>query len=190
MSVRDLLKIDQELNSQLCGMRATGIPGDPFEDLVMRRLLNATKLMDAVLKERNRKESILWMTLNFRPDVSLEDILIVLDRLSNRSFMTKYWYNIEQRGTETVHGLHSHWLVQSSHPTAQFKRDVFSTVQHVVGNKNCVDVKSYPLSFFQDKLDYLNGKKWDKDKDAKVLLDNKFRLENNLSLIYTNAPSI
>lgn len=157
------------------------------QQIVLHRVRLLADMIEAAKRLPTKSRKVHWITINFKPSVSLQEILLVLKRLEGRSFMKEYWYNIEQRGTESVHGLHSHWLVKTSHPTAQLKRDIFSTVRNLVGNIEHVDVRSYPDSYMQDKLDYLNGSKWDEDKTGKVLLDKRFRLENNLKDIYTNA---
>lgn len=159
--------------------------------LLARDTLQCQRLMHEFIKKRESyvSPSMYWMTINFKPDVSIDKIANVMHRLSQRSFMTEYWYSFEQRSESinSIHGIHCHWLICSKHPMGQLKRDVFNTVKTIVGNVHHVDLRKYDISMKQDKLDYLYGKKWDVEKDLKVQTDRLFRLENNLEPIYTNG---
>lgn len=159
--------------------------------LLSRDSLQCQRLMRDFISKREAMVplTMYWMTINFKPDVSIDKIANVMHRLSQRSFMTEYWYSFEQRSESinSIHGIHCHWLIFTKHPMGQLKRDVFNTVKTLVGNQHHVDVRKYDLSMKQDKLDYLYGKKWDVEKDLKVQTDRLFRLENNLEPLYTNG---
>lgn len=145
--------------------------------------------LDASGYQQRSPSLFIWMTVNFRPDLSLQDIRELLNRIASRKFMTQYWYSIEQRseipGIYT--GIHSHWIIITNHPKSQFKRDILSTLGKGIGNPLHVDVRYYPAKFLKEKLDYLKGSKWDADKWSKVQNDRIFRKENNLAEVYTNG---
>lgn len=137
-----------------------------------------------------RPLSLYFMTINFKPDINSDVIQKVLSRLADRTIISKYSYSIEQRGSDDSTrgtGLHSHWLVHTSKPLSEFKRDCLSTLGKYLGNSRHLDIRKYPLEYESDKIQYLKGNKWDPDKESKVVQDRLFRLENNLDDIYTNA---
>lgn len=142
-----------------------------------------------------KKESIFWITINPKSDVKLNEFLIKLKKASTKAWIDQFYYNIEQRG-ETIEeagkGLHSHFLIKAkTYKKISHARDEFyNTFKNMVGNPKHVDVKSYPLSMMQDKLDYLQGKKWDDEKQTKVAVDNYFREKNKLLLLYTNEDDV
>lgn len=148
----------------------------------------------------DKKKTFIWMTISFRKEKTLEEISNVLDKLSRRSFMTQYHYNIEQRSedVDNIHGIHSHWIVQTNHPLGQFKRDVMSTLKYkgdpddlesFVGNQKHIDIRQYTCDLMDDKLAYLRGDKWDDMKNVKAIVDKQWREKNNISQLYTNALS-
>lgn len=150
-------------------------------------------IRDQRYKKGDIKQMFYWMTINFSSEKTLEEISNVLVKLSGRSFMTQYHYNIEQRYPSPTakalgDGIHSHWVVVTNHPFAQFRRDVFNTLKSYVGCEQHVDIRRYSMSLLPDKLAYLRGEKWDPEKDSKVEADKQFRAKYFLDPIYTNAP--
>lgn len=137
-------------------------------------------------------DNFYFMTINFKPDLDLDQCLKALDRVAQRAFIKEYHYSIEQRGSTDLtrgEGIHSHWMVHTSKPLSEFKRDLFNTLKKYLGNQRHLDVRKYPLEYKADKLDYLKGLKWDPEKEDKVKQDILFRQENFLEDIYTNAPT-
>jgi len=175
----------EELRDILVRMEAACVHGD-LDEYHRLNMLFAVKL------EAKQSDRLIWMTINYKPEVSISDIIDISSRLSKRKFMDQYWYNFEQRGesVDSIHGIHSHWLILSSHPSGQLHRDVYNTLKHVVSTKQHIDVRVYPREMLQDKLDYLQGKKWDPEKEGKVRVDKEFRKINSLDLIYTNAIQV
>ena len=49
-----------------------------------------------------------------------------------------------------------------------------------LGSKQSIDVKVYPKTYREEKLDYIYGRKWDKDKEEAVKLNKEWRLKNAL----------
>lgn len=156
---------------------------DEFFDKVVRPRLS---------KKPKKLENLFWVTVNPKPEVKLDDFLSKLSKASSKVWIKNWYYNIEQRG-ETLEnagqGLHSHFLIiPNKYKRISQVRDEFrSTFKGMIGNPRCIDVKSYPLNLFQDKLDYLEGKKWDDDKQTKIAVDNYFREKNKLLLLYKNG---
>lgn len=143
------------------------------------------------LSKKPKKENLIWVTINPAPTTKLGDFLGKLEKASTKAWIKTYWYNIEQRG-ETLEtagsGLHSHFLIISKNykRISQVRDEFYNTFKSLIGNKKHVCVKSYPLSMLQDKIDYLEGKKWDDDKQTKIAVDNYFREKNKLPLLYNN----
>jgi len=144
-----------------------------------------------VARDPTFNPQMIWMTVNFKPEVSIEQAVKCLRRLSSRKFMLRYWYNIEQRASEgePFHGFHSHWLISTDHPKSAFERDVRNTVKYFIGTAKSLDIEYIPVDWKDDKLEYLNGDKWAPDKHSKVVRDREFRQEYNLAPLYTNAIS-
>lgn len=55
-----------------------------------------------------------------------------------------------------------------------------STFKNIIGSKQSIDVKVYPKTYREEKLDYIYGRKWDKDKEEAVKLNKEWRLKNAL----------
>lgn len=132
----------------------------------------------------------LFITLNFKPNMELETIKKLMDNIVAKKWVSRYYYSIEQRGNtkETAgEGLHVHLILTNvNKPMSQIHKETYNTVKNYVGNKLHVDVKTYPTKFLDEKLQYIQGLKWDSDKKEKTEMDKYFRLKNNLEMMYTN----
>lgn len=134
----------------------------------------------------NEKREIFWITINPKPEVSLIKFKETIEnRLSNRVFMKGAIYTYEIRSHEKPYkGIHCHMLVDKHMSPKQMHDRVYNTVKGLVGNKKCVDIRSYPYSLREEKLDYLNGKKWDSEKDPAVKATLLWRVQEGLHNIY------
>lgn len=142
---------------------------------------------EAFHRDSRVKRFMYFVTLNPRPDVPLEKLCSVVEKISRRKFIEKIYYTFEQRGEDIDSlgsGIHSHMLFFSTNSFGQVKRDLQNTCKSIVGNPMHVDVRLYTSEMYEDKLDYLRGVKWDPDKESKIEMDKLFRIKNNLESIY------
>lgn len=137
--------------------------------------------------EFDKKREIFWITVNPKPDVSLIEFKRVIFRLMDRVFMKGATFAFEQRASEEPYsGAHCHIMVDKLMSPKQMHNRIFNTVKQCVGNVKHVDLRAYPYSFREEKLDYLKGNKWDTEKDAVVAATYNWREVNNLEDIYVN----
>lgn len=150
------------------------------------------------LKNEKAKESdtkyLGFFTFNFKPGITLENLFIFMNKLTKKKWMSTYSYCIEQRGEsleELGKGLHIHLLFHRNQKRpSECVRECFNTfnkyteMSFTIFNKKCC--KFYPLEYYDDKIEYMVGAKWDKDKLIKVQMDKEFRKRNDIKLLYTN----
>ncbi|AXH77931.1 MAG: putative replication initiation protein [Cressdnaviricota sp.] len=178
-----------KLNGGYCWCPKCWVPSPEFTEFWLNELERKIREKYPVAKITPK---VYWITINPKPDTKLDVFLKLLEKSINKKWIDKYYYNIEQRG-ETLEnigtGLHSHMLiVPSSHKRkSEVHREFHSTFKAIVGNKLHVHIQDFPDNIIQDKLDYLNGLKWDGEKQTKINMDINFRLNNKLNIIYTNA---
>lgn len=145
------------------------------------------KALKSLVKE---EPEIYWITVNPKPEAELEIILKCLQNFCSRKAVRDYHYSIEQRGEteqELGKGIHSHLLVKWDRKQNKYvKQFLIESVKRIVGNhnNNILNIRRITSNIYQDKLDYLNGLKWDKDKDLKIKFDKVFREKNNILCIY------
>lgn len=150
------------------------------------------------LKNEKAKESdtkyLGFFTFNFKPGITLENLFIFMDKLTKKKWMSTYSYCIEQRGEsleELGKGLHIHLLFHRNQKRpSECVRECFNTfnkyteIPFTIFNKKCC--KFYPLEYYDEKIDYMVGAKWDEEKLTKVSMDKEFRKRNNIKSLYTN----
>jgi len=133
-----------------------------------------------------KKREIFWITVNPKPDIEFHEFReLILDRVIKRTFMKDCHVVFEQRAKkEPYHGIHAHILVEKRMSPKQMFDRIFNTCKDVLGNKKALDIRHYPYSYHDDKLDYMKGKKWDPEKDPSVAATIKWRMVNGLLDIY------
>jgi len=134
-----------------------------------------------------------FITVNPKPDVKLDLFLKLLGNFVKRKPVVDYAYVIEQRGeTEDAagEGFHAHLLVSwNRNMTRKVRQYAGETFKRVIGanNNNIININKIPKDFWNDKLDYMNGLKWDAEKETKLKIDKIFREQNNILHIYKNG---
>lgn len=134
--------------------------------------------------EKNRE--IFWITINPKPEVEFEEFKkMIMEKLVTRIFMKDATYVFEQRAKKAPYsGVHCHIMVDKIMSPKQMFDRLFSTIKNYVGNKKHLDLRVYPYTMREDKLDYLKGLKWDSDKDECIEATKQWRQENNIDDIY------
>lgn len=132
-------------------------------------------------------KKIVWVTVNPKPDISLESFKARVDNYLKRKFVLNPLYRYEQRGEteeELGRGFHVHILFDKSDQIspAQIIKYTQNSFKYITGNSKHIDIKIYPYEYRKEKEDYLNGIKWDKEKEEKLKIDKLFREKNGLNI--------
>lgn len=135
------------------------------------------------------KGSIYWITINPPPNIDIQGFINRVHQLRERSYLPNIKYSFEQRGEqldEVGTGVHVHILCDKKKGVApkNIINNLSSFLKNYISSSSSIDVKSYPKSYYQDKVNYLSGKKQDPDKDKKIEMDKIFRERFKLNSIY------
>lgn len=140
--------------------------------------------------------SNLWITVNPREQDNIIRILSnKIDKLVKKPFVKSLKWTFEQRGecNETKGtGIHIHMLLELKELSRldNVKRSVHTIFDEVCGNKLCVDIRKVSDRRINDKIEYLQGNKWDTLKDDKILTDREWRKEEGLEDFYNFDEAI
>ncbi len=143
---------------------------------------------------RSSKGKLLWITLNPKPETTLEVFRKFINSLlCTKLFSTKVVYSYEQRGVSVPtmgKGMHCHLLLDrdSGIKPSAYARRIFTKGKFLFGSIKHVNVKMYPMSYWDDKILYIQGTKWDEDKTEKISQDKVWRLANGLVSYYVSSP--
>jgi len=136
------------------------------------------------------KQVFYFLTVNPKPDVKLEFFQKQICNFIKRKPISDWAYSIEQRG-ETIEtmgkGFHAHFLLTwESKSAGKIRQYAGESFKRCIGSNtnNIVNINKIDDTMYQDKMDYLNGLKWDTEKDEKIKIDILFRAKNNISCIY------
>lgn len=145
---------------------------------------------DAIRELVLEEPELYFITVNPKPDITLDMLMKHVHNFCSRRSVRDYFYSIEQRGEteETMgNGIHSHILVEWNKKDNKYiKQFLFESCKRIVGSNmpQILNIRRITKNVFQDKLDYLNGIKWDTEKDLKIKYDIKFREINKISPLY------
>lgn len=146
--------------------------------------------------KRPIKIDYFFITVNPKPGTDLQIFLKLLANFCKRKPVIDYVYNIEQRGETEADcgtGIHSHMLLYwNADMSGKIRQYLGETFKRVIGfnNNNIININKIPSEYVLDKMDYLEGNKWDTEKDAKIKIDKLFREKNNILFLYKNASSL
>lgn len=139
-------------------------------------------------KTKKEKATFYFCTINPKPSVEFLDFKkSVEDYMRKRKFV----YVFEQRGKtieELGKGFHLHFIhPKKSYDKNHLHKELIRIFGHFVGNDKSIDLKPCPQSWYEDKILYMRGEKWDEKKIDSVKLNIEFRKKYNLDILY-NAP--
>lgn len=148
-----------------------------------------------LLQATRRGQLYIWLTINPKPKVILEDFLKKLDTFVKRKMFLTYYYVIEQRGATAKtrgNGFHAHLLLKRNvlYPPSKILKNSMNTFKNVCNTKKreLFNFNWCPSEFLGDKIEYMKtGGKTDDGKDKKQLQDINFRLDNKIEPYYTNT---
>ena len=159
--------------------------------LILKDLKTIEDRIPKPVKKENNLQDWVWLTVNPKPGITLEQFQKILTKQVNRKLWTEYKYVIEQRGTneeELGKGIHAHLLLKRN-PETEYKT---TKRQAQNGFKNITDTNNAKIfywkecraDFLDDKLEYITGIKTGEGKDLKQQMDIIFRQKNNIKTIY------
>lgn len=154
--------------------------------------LKKTAIRELVLEE----PELYFITVNPKPDITLDALLKHVHNFCSRKSVRDFYYSIEQRGEteETMGtGIHSHILLKWNKKENKYiKQFLFESCKRIVGSNipQILNIRRITQNVYQDKLDYLNGIKWDSEKDLKIKYDIKYREKNKISPLYKKEDGI
>lgn len=140
--------------------------------------------------KRPIKVDYFFITVNPIPNVDLQIFLKLLANFCRRKPVIDYVYNIEQRGeteADIGKGIHSHLLITwNAAMSGKVRQYLGETFKRVIGSNtnNIININKIPKEYVLDKMDYLEGNKWDSEKESKIAIDKIFREQNKISLLY------
>lgn len=152
-------------------------------------LPEAKEIMEKAYKITASKPPYMFVTVNARPDVTLETFKKVIDKFINKKTNITYFGVYEHRGAEEISsaniyhnkGLHAHILVHYTQTPYGFSRGAKNTFKHVcdVNNPHTLNFRNVTEDKLESKIKYMLGEKQTSKLD-KVAADVIWRAENNL----------
>lgn len=152
------------------------------------------------VKTNNSDNSrFIWLTINPRKEITLEEFIKTIKKYVKRTFIKSYYYVYEQRASQRNEkdmgdGLHAHLLLERNeeanikmYDIKKRTKDSFRQITDVE-NSNIFYYKLMPEKFIIDKLNYMNNKNLDdehQDKLEKQEYDKKWRNLNKLQDTYS-----
>jgi len=138
---------------------------------------------------KDDKDELIFITISPEHSVKFDDFKEAVERFMKRTVFDKHEaiYTYEQTGEtkETMgYHIHCHILCKKKVNTSPAKytqmiKETFKYIKHIA------DVKKYPFSYYNEKSDYLHGKKWDKAKENALVINTEWRAHLGLKNIYT-----
>lgn len=147
-------------------------------------------ILKKVRAKYQKKESrFFFITLNFKPESTIDEIKLVMDKILNRKYFINFVYGYDQRSgdmTTTGTGIHVHGVLKKE---AGLKKNyipkwLFNSCKNYMSDMSKIDVKIYDDKFYQDKIDYVKGIKFNEDKLEVAAVTKVWRQQNNLQDIY------
>ena len=159
---------------------------------------NFKEVYEKLSIDENDKCEWIWMTVNPRPEIKLEEMVKVVEKYVKRTFIEKYVYVYEQRASKENNknigtGIHSHILIKrnmeaniSIYDIKKRTKMAFKNITDVNNNK-IFHYKNMPEKYVIDKINYMTNKNLDeehKDKEQKQDMDKEWRKQNKLKEMY------
>lgn len=142
----------------------------------------------------NKYGNVLFITINPRPDVSLEDFMRAMNKFKSKVWIEDYIYVYEQRGItkeESGKGFHSHILLwkpdnKKSHEVIRETKNTFKNICSI-DNPSILNIKNCKDEDIEKRKNYMLGHKnteADPSKQVKQEIDLIWRDRNNIENYY------
>lgn len=154
-------------------------------------LHNSLQNQKAELKAKLAKDhnnGYMFITINPKPSVSLNDFIKLLKKISSKTCFDKCLYVLEQRGDSAEHmgeGFHAHMLVKRNlnYKPTKLKTNVKNSCKKIVGNihnEHQLNIQTIGEEFAKDKQNYIICDKTGDGKDKKQIIDKKWREQQKI----------
>jgi len=144
--------------------------------------------------------NVLFITVNPRPDIQLDEFMKSLNKYVNKKWIEDYIYVIEQRGItedESGKGFHSHLLIwkPDNKRSSEVIRETKNTFKKIcsVDNPAILNIQNCKEDDIDKRKNYMLGLKGlndDPTKEQKQKIDVGFRKRNNIDLYYSKNKNI
>lgn len=142
----------------------------------------------------NKYGNVLFITINPRPDVSLEEFIKSMNKFKSKVWIEDYIYVYEQRGTteqESGKGFHAHILLwkpdnKKSHEVIRETKNTFKNICSI-DNPSILNIKNCKDEDIDKRKNYMLGHKnteIDPSKQVKQEIDLIWRQRNNIENYY------
>lgn len=133
------------------------------------------------------KSPYIFLTVNPRPDVSLEGFRKKIEKFVSRKCIDSYQYvyEVRKKEGEDYKGLHCHILLRYLCKPYDFKRGAKNTFKTICDSNNpqILNFRFVDKDDLNSKISYMNGEKQDK-KLPGVILTQEYRKINKLEDMY------
>lgn len=195
-TMSQIQKIYEEEKTQLLRQKMKVLVKREWDQGLIHK--NFKELYDRLSEDKRDNCEWLWITINPRPNIELQQTKKVVEKFLKRTFISKYCYVYEQRASAENKkpigtGHHVHLLIKrnldanvSIYDIKKRCKNGFRCISDV-DNSSIFHYKHMPEEYVQDKINYMTNKNLDeehKDKEEKQEYDKKWRIENNLESIY------
>jgi len=145
----------------------------------------------------NKFGNVLFITINPRPDVSLEEFMKVMNKFKSKVWLEDYIQVYEQRGTteqESGKGFHAHILLwkpdnKKSHEVVRETKNTFKNICSI-DNPSILNIKNCKDEDIEKRKNYMLGHKnteADPSKQVKQEIDLIWRQRNNIENYYQKS---
>lgn len=142
----------------------------------------------------NKYGNVLFITINPRPDVSLDEFIKSMNKFKSKVWIEDYIYVYEQRGTteqESGKGFHAHILLwkpdnKKSHEVIRETKNTFKNICSI-DNPSILNIKNCKDEDIEKRKNYMLGHKnteIDPSKQVKQEIDLIWRERNNIENYY------
>lgn len=129
-----------------------------------------------------------FITIAPKHDINFTTFKDVFDKYIKSSFIKNPIYSFEQTGTdEESIGYHPHVHILIPKPVGVSPKQAYNRTVRTFGKisgAKSIKVDSIPHEWYQEKIDYLKGVKWDPDKADAIKLNQEWRDKMGLKKIY------
>ena len=142
----------------------------------------------------NKYGNVLFITINPRPDVLLEEFMKAMNKFKSKVWIEDYIYVYEQRGIteeESGKGFHAHFLLwkpdnKKSHEVIRETKNTFKNICSI-DNPSILNIKNCKDEDIEKRKNYMLGHKnadIDPSKQVKQEIDLIWRNRNNIENCY------
>lgn len=142
------------------------------------------------LRRSEEADQFYFITICPYPDLELQSLIKVMDKVLKKKWLNDYVYVYEQRQDDDdkpIYGIHVHMIVRrETIAKSDVIREVYNTSKSIVGSKQSIDVKLLNKLEMSVRLNYILGQKSSEEKQKRQIIDKVFREKNRIEPYYQN----